>query len=246
MKKKVRIFSIILSLFLFFFSVWNCTLNVFAFPKFDWSDMSWKEASWEEVEGEVMATLGYVSTSLSAVTDGNFSQFIANYYDFKSLWDESGWLKDQIVVDSNDNTITFSDDLTAYMKQALIEYAEETNGFKLIATTDYHDLSASDFRSGYVYHSFRNIVHENGLVAVTGGGVSGNVCNQSLSFAFFLPFDNLLLLPFLILVFSLILPNSLQYHIQTTYLSLSQILKRLNHQNHILAQSYLNRIHNCL
>ena len=189
MKKKVRIFSIILSLFLFFFSVWNCTLNVFAFPKFDWSDMSWKEASWEEVEGEVMATLGYVSTSLSAVTDGNFSQFIANYYDFKSLWDESGWLKDQIVVDSNDNTITFSDDLTAYMKQALIEYAEETNGFKLIATTDYHDLSASDFASGYVYHSFRNIVHENGLVAITGGGVSGNVCNQSLSFAFFLPFD---------------------------------------------------------
>ncbi len=152
--------------------------------------MSWKEATWEEAEGEIMATFGYIATSLSTVYSGDFSQFVANYYDFKSLWDDSGWLKEQISVDSNDNSITFSEDLTAYMKQALIEYAEETNGFTLIPTTNINDLSASDFRSGYVYHSFRNLVHEAGVICATGGGVGGNICDQSLSFSFSLPFDS--------------------------------------------------------
>jgi len=44
----------------------------------------------------------------------------------------------------------------------------------------------------------------------------------------------------------LLLLNLHQYHIQTTYLNLSQILKRLNHQNHIFVQNYLNHIHNYL
>lgn len=189
MKKKFQIFSIILSFFLFLFSIFNCTLNVFAYPKFDWSDMSWKEATWDEAEAEIMAVLGCIASSVSAVYSGDFSQFFKNYTDYKSLWDESGWLKEQIVVNSDDNTIIFSDDLTAFVKQALIEYAEETNGFELIATTNINDLSASDFNSGYIYHSFRNLVHEAGVLAAVGGGLGGNVCNQSLAFSFFLPFD---------------------------------------------------------
>ncbi len=190
MKKKFRIFPIIFSFCIFFFSIFNCTLNVFAFPKFDWSDKSWKEATWEDAEGEIMATLGYIASSISAVYNADFFQFFKNYTDFKSLWDESGWLKEQIAVDSDDNTLVFSEDLTAYVKQALLEYAEEVNGFELIATTNINDIPASNFNSGYIYHSFRNLVHEAGVLCVTGGGVGGNVTNQSLSFTFSLPFDS--------------------------------------------------------
>lgn len=131
-----------------------------------------------------VTTIGFAYSQCKSIYDGNFTQYISNDETFKNLWTE-----DNVIVDETSQTITLSEDLTAYMKQALIEYAEETNGFELIPTTDYHDLSASDFSSAYIYHSFRNLVHENGLVAVTGGGVSGNVCNQNLVFPLFLPFD---------------------------------------------------------
>lgn len=185
MNIKVRISSIILSFFLFFFSVCNCTLNVSAFPKFDWSDMSWKEATWEEAEGEIMATFGYIATSLSTVYSGDFSQFVANYYDFKSLWDDSGWLKEQISVDSNDNSITFSEDLTAYMKQALTEYAQEANGFLIYPTTNYLSVPPSNFLNSYAYRTFCALVKENGCIVVN----TNNIDSDTLYVA--RPFDDI-------------------------------------------------------
>lgn len=195
-----RLFFVFMSVLIILISVYQISFVSYAF--------SWEHAPIKELyryynnleteteKQDFLASLmdniisggSFVASSLGAIVNGSdFSQFMKNYEAYKN-YVLNGSLTENVTI-SQDNTITFSEDLTACMKQALIEYAEETNGFKLIATTDYHDLSASDFASGYVYHSFRNIVHENGLVAVTGGGVSGNVCKQSLSFAFFLPFD---------------------------------------------------------
>lgn len=181
MKSHIKLFPILLSFVIFIFSFFQCSFTSFAVVEDgkiiirDFHDLL-------ELGTDVIS---FTYCQLKSVYDGNFTQLISNDETFKSKWNE-----DNVIVDETTQTITFTEDLTAYMKQALIEYAEEVNGFELISTTNVNDLSASNFRSGYIYHSFRNLVHEAGLIAITGGGVGGNVCDQSLSFSFSLPLDS--------------------------------------------------------
>lgn len=170
MKNKSQILSIILSFNIFFFCLYNCSITVFAFPKFDWSDKSWKEASWDEIGDEILVAIGYTATSLGTVADGNFKQFIENYYDYKSLWDDSGWLKEQINVESNDNTVTFSFDLVSDIKKALQEYSEETNGFWIMPTTSINALDPTCFTYRNNYISLQNLINNHGIIACQVGG----------------------------------------------------------------------------
>lgn len=185
MKSRFKIFSIFLSIMIAFVAILKCNLTVYAsegvYPP--------GTTTLEKVIEEATHYVGYLGCRLMSLYNGDFGQWVQNKDDFIQWWNTGHISVSEDVDGSGSPGIVFDEDLTAYMKQALIEYAEETNGFELIPTTDYHDLSASDFQSGYIYHSFRNLVHENGLVAITGGGVSGNVCNQSLGFPLFLPFD---------------------------------------------------------
>ena len=148
-----------------FLSILQCSITVFASSSGIHTDKD--KAILNKFFEDLKYGATYCITQLGAVfSDYSFSKVMEN----KATW-EDYWNGENIIVDADSRTVTFSDDLMTAFKQALLEVAEEENGFKLIATTDYHDLSASDFASGYVYHSFRNIVHENGLVAITGGGV---------------------------------------------------------------------------
>lgn len=206
MKLQYRLFSLFLSFLIVIVSFFQCSLFVHAndlvdsdgnslfgdktIYEFGTDESIFGGKTWDEltVNDKIGFSVFYGLSQAKCLVSGDFSSFLNNYTgfaDFRSSIENN----DGKYVAVDENGITFSEDFTASMKQALIEYAEETNGFTLMATTNINDLSASDFNSGYVYHSFRNLVHENGLVAVTGGGVSGNVCNQSLEFPFFLPFD---------------------------------------------------------
>lgn len=183
MNIKIKLFPLFLSIFIFISFTLSYSTTVYAESLWDKFDR------WCTETGiQLFDYIPFFYSQYHAIAkEGDFSKFIQNqdtYYEFFNR--DSAC---PVTIDEASQTITFSEDLTAYMKQALLDYAQEVNGFELIPTTDYHDLSASDFASGYIYHSFRNLVHENGLVAITGGGVSGNVCNQNLEFPFFLPFD---------------------------------------------------------
>lgn len=183
MKLRFKIFSIILSILIVFVSFFQFSFISYAKIYRDEEGHPHVENFSDIAEFSVNWVL-WASSQLGAVATYDFSKFVENEAAWNSLWTE-----ENVIISEDGSSVTFSEDLTAYLKQAILEYAEETNGFTLIPTTNINDLSAADFNSAYIYHSFRNIVHENGLVAVTGGGVSGNMCNQSLQFSLFLPFD---------------------------------------------------------
>ena len=65
-----------------------------------------------------------------------------------------------------ENGVFFGADLVAAIKQALIEYSQETNGFYLLPTTDYRTVSAEQFKSAPQYRTFKNIVEEKGIIVV--------------------------------------------------------------------------------
>lgn len=207
MKLHYRLFSFFLSFSIFIISFFQCSLFVYASNELDITDLFpdsnktiydygtdefiFGGKTWDEltVNDKIGFSVFYGLSQAKCLVSGDFSSFLNNHSSFAdfrtSIENDDG---KYVTVD--ENGITFSEDFTTAMKQALIEYAEETNGFELIPTTDYHDLSASDFKSGYVYHSFRNLVHEAGVLAVSGGGGNwGGVTNNSSYFNFFRPFD---------------------------------------------------------
>lgn len=158
MKSHFKIFPLFLSIVIIIVSFFQFSFTSFAIDRegdkiviHDFHDLL-------ELGTDVMF---FAYSQCKSIYDGNFTQYISNDETFKNLWTE-----DNVIVDESTQTITFSDDLTAYMKQALIEYAEETNGFKIMATTDIHTMSGTMFRSSYVYNSFKNLVAESGCIAV--------------------------------------------------------------------------------
>lgn len=183
MKFRFRFFSILLSLFIVISSFFQCSITVYA--KIVGDTLKEKLQDFNE---KFAVAMSFFTSSGIAIANGDFKSFLEGYEAFNAL-DIDGDHGIFSSIDDETETVIYSDEFLTVMKQALIEYAEETNGFELIATTNINDLSASDFNSGYIYHSFRNLVYEAGVLAAVGGGLSGNVCNQSLSFSFFLPFD---------------------------------------------------------
>ncbi len=183
MKNHTKEFSLFISVIVFVYSLYFFSFTSHAEIYRDEEGHPHVE-NWEDVKEFGVNWVLWASSQLGAVANFDFAKFVENEETWNNLWNE-----DNVSISEDGSGLILSEDLTSALKQALLEYAEETNGFTLISTTNINDLSAADFNSAYIYHSFRNIVHENGLVAVTGGGVSGNMCNQSLQFSLFLPFD---------------------------------------------------------
>lgn len=75
-------------------------------------------------------------------------------------------------------------DLVAAIKQALIEYSQETNGFYLLPTTDYRTVPAEWFNTAPEYRTFKNIVEEKGVI------VAGMHRNSMETFRFVTPFND--------------------------------------------------------
>lgn len=179
-----RLFFVFMSVLIILISVYQISFVSYAFS---WEHTPIKELyryynnlETETEKQDFLASLmdniisggSFVASSLGAIVNGSdFSQFMKNYEAYKN-YVLNGSLTENVTI-SQDNTITFSEDLTACMKQALIEYAEETNGFRLYPTIDYDLIPASEFKSGYDYKTFRNIVSESGCVVFNTNYFSG-------------------------------------------------------------------------
>ena len=93
---------------------------------------------------------------------------MTNYFDMKEYF-TSKHISISEEPDENGNySMIFSEDLTSAFKQALLEYAEEQNGFGLLPTTDIHSISPTMFPTSYKYNSFKNLVMEAGCISVSG------------------------------------------------------------------------------
>ncbi len=179
-----RLFFVFMPVFIIFISVYQISFVSYAFS---WEHTPIKELyryynnlETETEKQDFLASLmdniisggSFVASSLGAIVNGSdFSQFMKNYEAYKN-YVLNGSLTENVTI-SEDNTITFSEDLTACMKQALIEYAEEVNGFRLYPTIDYDLVPASEFKSSYDYKTFRNLVLESGCVVFNTSYFSG-------------------------------------------------------------------------
>ena len=115
---------------------------------------------------KVPLVMSYLVSQAKCLYDGNFSSLISNYFDMKEYM-TSDYISISDEPDENGcYNMIFSEDLTKAFKQALIEAAEEQNGFKIYPTIDYNSVPATEFRNAYMYKSFRNLVSESGCIVV--------------------------------------------------------------------------------
>ena len=156
MKKQIKILSLFLSIIIIFISFFQYGFTVYATSSGVHPDPE-KPLGNILVEGGKYAMM-YLLSQLGALTDGDFFNFMQN----KATWDDY-WNGDNITV-SEDGTITFSDDLVKYIKQALKEYAEETNGFIILPSIHFSTLSTSAFGSSYQYQTAKALVDKYGLI----------------------------------------------------------------------------------
>lgn len=160
MSLRLRIFSIFLSVMICLGTILGCSITVYASQGVYPSD----KTTLEKIIEEGTTFIGYLGCRLKSLYDGNFGQWVQNKDDFIQWWN-TGHISTSDDVDGNGTPgVVFDADLTAYMKQALIEYAEEVNGFRLYPTIDYNLVPASKFSTNYDYKTFRNIISESGCV----------------------------------------------------------------------------------
>ena len=158
MKLRFKLFPIFLSMMIAFLSILQCSITVFASSSGIHTDKD--KAILNKFFEDLKYGATYCITQLGAVfSDYSFSKVMEN----KATW-EDYWNGENIIVDADSRTVTFSDDLMTAFKQALLEVAEEENGFKLYPTIDYDLVPASEFKSSYDYKTFRNLVLESGCV----------------------------------------------------------------------------------
>ena len=86
---------------------------------------------------KVPLVMSYLVSQSKCLYDGNFSSLISNYFDMKEYM-TSDYISISDEPDENgDYNMIFSEDLTKAFKQALIEAAQEQNGFLIYPTINY-------------------------------------------------------------------------------------------------------------
>lgn len=160
MKLRFKLFSIFLSVLIVFISSFQFSFISYAKIYRDDEGHPHVENFSDIAEFGVNWVL-WASSQLGAVVTHDFSKFVENEAAWNSLWTE-----ENVVISEDGSSVTFSEDLTAYIKQALIEYNEEINGFKLYPTINYLSVSPSKFKNIYLYKTFCNLIRENGIIDV--------------------------------------------------------------------------------
>lgn len=114
-----------------------------AVGKLDWDEMS-DSRKWVTI-------CEYVVAQVRAYAGGDFVKYLEAQDAFKEY--VYGKTPDDIVT-VTDEGMTIPADLVALIKQALIEYADETNPFFLVNTYRARDIPASTFPTKTIYNTF--------------------------------------------------------------------------------------------
>ena len=146
-----RIISFLLSIYIVAVSVMLCPISVYAITPDDPSvlgPLTWAEMS----DGFKWLTIyNFAVSQVKAVVNGNFADYLDNMDAMKAF-------KENHNVDdfASETGLTIPADLVALIKQALIEYANETNGFKIEQTYPVNAIPASTFNTKPAYEAFKS------------------------------------------------------------------------------------------
>lgn len=157
---KVRIASFIMSTILIFSAALSYSVSVYATS--DGGVYEPGTSWWHKFTTEFGSIVRYVANQYNAFVKGDdFSQYLKNQEDFEEWWNTG-----HISYDDSTNSFTFDEDFGKYFKQALIDYANEMNGFYIIPTESWHDLDPTKFSNSNIYYTIRSLAINNGMVAV--------------------------------------------------------------------------------
>ncbi len=176
MKLYNRIFSVFLSIMIFFLSFFQMNIIVYA------SDSSHGGSGGSHPENdkilgkydniadfllqEADKLIGYGVSQVKALYTGDFATIMQNDALFEEYFNPNHVTYSNDIDGSGTPGIVFDEDLTAYLKQALTEYAQEANGFLIYPTTNYLSVPPSNFLNSYAYRTFCALVKENGCIVV--------------------------------------------------------------------------------
>ncbi len=176
MKLYNRIFSVFLSIMIFFLSFFQMNIIVYA------SDSSHGGSGGSHPENdkilgkydniadfllqEADKLIGYGVSQVKALYTGDFATIMQNDALFEEYFNPNHVTYSNDIDGSGTPGIVFDEDLTAYLKQALTEYAQEANGFLIYPTTNYLSVPPSNFLNSYAYRTFCALVKENGCIVI--------------------------------------------------------------------------------
>ena len=115
-----------------------------------------------------------MSAQVGAVCKGDFYSYVQNKEGWKNLWTE-----ENVTISDEGKSVIASADLVSYIKQALIEYSEETNGFYIVRTTPFSSIDLQQFRYNTQYTTLSTLVSQCKLIAVNKGSSSMMVASLS-------------------------------------------------------------------
>lgn len=166
---KYRILSFLLSFLIFVSSLYQLSFISYAGGGASRGDNDVNESSGvyepgtptiNKVLDEASTYLVYLASRLGCIVNYDFAKYIQTKDDYIEWWNTG-----HISVNEEKNEINFSNDLVDYIKQALREYNEETNGFYLLSTPSIMELDPTLFSNRNMYISLQNFINKYGIVA---------------------------------------------------------------------------------
>ncbi len=151
-----RIIAFSLSVCIIIVSVLLCPISSYAVydPGTSW---------WDKFVTETSTYLSYLACRVGAVVkDHDFAKWYQAREDYKDWWNTGHISR---LEDSNGNvSYSFDVDLVAQIKQALQEYADENNPFKIEKTYRLDSIPASTFQSKEAYNIFKTYCSSHEIV----------------------------------------------------------------------------------
>lgn len=154
-----KILSYSLSICIITLSVFMCPILVQAKPTMD-EDGHLHVYNWEDLKEAAPSFLQYISAQIGCIVNYDFYGFVQNKNGWNDLWTE-----ENVIISDEGKSITASADLVDFIKQALQEYADETNPFKIQKTYSYKSIPAGLFPSKQTYKVFVDYCESHYMVA---------------------------------------------------------------------------------
>jgi len=188
MKSHFKLFSVFLSIIIAYLSMFQCNMTVYASSGGGHSrpgdnDNDKFLGNYDNIGDfllqEADKLIAYVVGQTKAIYSGDFSTVVQNDELFDEYFNPDHITYSDDVDGKGTPGIVFDEDLTAYMKQALIEYSEETNGFYIVRTTPFSSIDLQQFRYKTQYTTLSTLVSQCKLIAVNKGSSSMMVASLS-------------------------------------------------------------------
>lgn len=161
--KNRKTIPIFISIILFITNIFSFSLVAYAEPTLD-EDGHLHVYNWEDIKEVAPKFVYYLCAQASSIVSGDFYNYVSNQDAWESMWNENN-----ISISEDGANIIASSDLTAYIKQALVEYAEETNGYTLVDTFSYNEVfpTHAHFNLNTQYTKFKTLAQGTSICAVS-------------------------------------------------------------------------------